>query len=178
MAKALTSKDVKSVLVFQGILTLLFGMAVIFWPHLTLAVLIYLFGAYILVMGVAHIFKGLSNVSSDMWWALTTLLGVVELGFGVYILRHPTETLSLFIALIGFILIIRGVIEMVIALFDNESDSSSRGIAIFSGLFAVVVGIIILDQKEASGIAFVWLLGIYTIVIGLVEIMAARSIKD
>jgi len=178
MAKALTAQDVHSVLVFQGVLTLLFGVAVVFWPSLTLAILIYLVGAYILVSGIVHIFHSLASMTVDKWWFLTTLLGVVELGFGVYILRHPKETFSVFIGLLGFILIIRGVIELVSALFDTGATGSQRGLAVFSGLFAAVVGIIILDQKAAAGIAFVWLLGIYAIVVGIVELMAARSLNE
>ena len=178
MAQALEAKELRSVLMFQGVITLLFGIAVIFWPGLTLAILIYLFGAYILVSGIVHIVSGLSNLGRDSWAALVALLGLVELGFGVYVLRHPHETFTVFIALIGFILIIRGVIELVSALFDTKSDGGSRGLQVFSGLFAAVVGIVILDQKEAAGIAFVWLLGVYAIVVGILELSAARSITD
>ncbi len=178
MAKAVTAKDVHGVLVFQGILTLLFGVAVIFWPSLTLVILIYLVGAYLLVSGIAHIFHGLASMTHGGYWFLTAVLGLVELGFGVYILRHPAETFSLFIGLLGFILIIRGVMELVGALLDTKADGGSRGMSVFSGLFAAVVGIIILDQKATAGIAFVWLIGIYAIVVGIVELMAARSIED
>jgi len=178
MAKALEAQELRSVLMFQGVITLLFGVAVIFWPGLTLAILIYLFGAYILVSGIVHIVHGLSGLGKDSWAGLVALLGLVELGFGVYILRHPKETFTVFIALIGFILIIRGVIELVSALFDTKSDGGSRGLAVFSGLFAAVVGIIILDQKAAAGVAFVWLLGVYAIVVGILELSAARSISD
>jgi uncharacterized membrane protein HdeD (DUF308 family) len=177
MAKALTSKDVHGVLVAQGVITLLFGVAVVFWPSLTLAILVYLAGAYILVSGIAHIFHGLSTTSTNKWWALTALLGVTELGFGVYILRHPAESFSVFISLIGFILIIRGVIELVSALFDPQSSDTNRGLSVFTGLFAIVVGIVVLDQKAAAGIAFVWLLGIYAITVGIIELMVARSVE-
>ena len=178
MAKTLTSKDVHSALVAQGVITLLFGIAVVFWPSLTIGILIYLFGAFILVSGILRIFRGLANISNDMWWALTALLGIVELGFGVYILRHPHESFTIFISLIGFILIIRGVVELIMALFDSKDLTTSRGMTIFSGALAVLVGIVILNQKAAAGIAFVWLLGIYAMAVGIIQLMVARSIDD
>jgi uncharacterized membrane protein HdeD (DUF308 family) len=178
MAKELLSKDVRSALVFQGVITLLFGVAVVFWPSLSLAILIYLAGAYILVSGVLHVFHGLTKMDMDYHRALNALLGVVELGFGIYILRHPKESFSVFIALVGFILIIRGVIELVSALLNTKATDVVRGISIFSGLFAAVVGIIILDQKAAAGIAFVWLLGLYAIVVGVIEIVAVKRLEE
>jgi len=178
MAKTLIAKDVHAVLVFQGVLTLLFGVAVIFWPGLSVATLIYLFGAYILVSGIVHLFHGLSSTMGDSWWVLVSLLGLVELGFGIYILRHVHETFTVFISLIGFVLIIRGVIQLVSALFDTRADDIKKGITVVSGLFAAVVGIVILNQKAAAGIAFVWLLGLYAIVIGLMELMATRALQE
>jgi uncharacterized membrane protein HdeD (DUF308 family) len=165
-------------MVFQGVLTLLFGVAVVFWPGLTLAILIYLVGAYLLVSGIGHVFVGLSNLVHEKYWFLNTVLGLAEVGFGIYVLRHPHETFTLFIGLLGFILIIRGVIQLVTALLDTSGEMNNRGMTVFMGLFAAVVGIIILDQKVAAGIAFVWVLGVYAIVAGLIELMAARSLES
>jgi uncharacterized membrane protein HdeD (DUF308 family) len=178
MASTLKAKDANAVLVLQGAITLLFGVAVVFWPSLTLSVLVHLFGAYILVSGIAHVFYGLNKAAGDNWWALIGLLGLVELGFGVYALRHPLETFSVFIALLGFILIIRGIVQLVGALLDTQSDDMGRGVTVLSGLFAAVVGIIVLNQKVAAGIAFVWLLGVYAIVVGVLELMTARNLQE
>jgi uncharacterized membrane protein HdeD (DUF308 family) len=178
MAKVLASNDVHSFLVINGVLTLLFGVAVVFWPALSLAILVYLFGAYILISGVLHIIHGITNVNHDIWWPLNAALGLIELGFGVYILRHPHESFDVFIALIGFALIIRGIIQLVATLFDDKSGDTKRWIAAFSGLLAAVVGIFVINQKVAAGVAFVWLLGLYAIVIGVLELSSARGILE
>lgn len=178
MANALVAKDIRMALTLQGVLTLLFGVAVIFWPSLSLSVLTYLFGAYILVSGIIHLFHGLTMPRHESRWVLICLLGLAELGFGIYVLRHPHETFTVFIALIGFILIIRGVVELVSALFDTRSDDVARGMTVVAGLFAAVVGIIILNQKIAAGIAFVWLLGLYAIVVGVMELLAVRELPE
>lgn len=178
MAKVLTSKDVQSFLVIQGVLTLLFGVAVVFWPGLTLAILVYLFGAYILISGILHIVHAISSVTKSKWWPLNGFLGLVELGFGIYILRHPSESFDVFIALIGFALIIRGIVQLVDTLFDDKSSDMSRWMTAFSGTLAAVVGILVINQKVAAGIAFVWLLGLYAIVVGVMELSTARGILE
>lgn len=177
MAKAVTAKDVKNSLVFFGVLTLIFGVAAVFWPSLTIVTLVYLVGAYLLVSGIVHVLHGLVSVGDPgSAWYLTALLGVVELGFGLYMLRHPAETFTKFVVLLGFALIIRGVVEIVGAMFSNFSDGNSRYLAVISGLLALVAGIVILDQRVGGGIAFVWILGAYAIVVGIMSIASARHL--
>lgn len=176
MATGLTAKDAKSSYVLLGVLTLIFGFVTVFWPGLTILTLVYLVGAYLLVSGVVHIVHGISRVSvPESWWYLTALLGVVEVGFGIYILRHPALTFTNFVVLLGFALIIRGVVEFVGALFGNYKEGSSRALALLSGLLALVVGIVILDQRAAAGVAFVWVLGAYAIVVGCMMLAAASN---
>ncbi len=109
------------VLTIRGIAALLFGFAAVFWPQITLVVLIYLFSAYILVVGVIDIVEGLVSITKGgLGWLLKLLLGVLELGVGVYLLRHTAVAFAPLIAIIGFILIAPGVFDSVTAIFDHQ----------------------------------------------------------
>ena len=163
-------------LVLRGVIAILFGVAAVFWPGLTLVTLLYLFAAFLLVSGLFNLIFGISRLGeggvSVLTRVTTPVLGALEVGVGVYLLRHPHVTFTTLILLIGFILIIRGVLEIVEGLFE-EGPSIYRIVMIIIGLLAVLAGILVLFQPAAAGVAFVWILGIYAIVIGSLLLAAA-----
>jgi len=178
MAKAPAIKNERDILVLHGIITLIFGVVAIFWPGLTLLALLYIFGAYILVSGIFNVIHGVSSIEKTKWWSLTTILGVLELGVGVYLLRHTLITFKTLIILIGLILIIRGIIQLTLAIFNEFKDNVSRALSGIFGLLAIVAGIIVLYQKVSGGVAFVWILGVYAIIVGAIQLSAARKLGE
>lgn len=163
-------------LTLKGILAILFGVAAVFWPGLTILTLLYLFGAYILVAGIVDIIHGIGGVSKNMSWFLTLLLGLVELGVGVYLLRHPGVTFTTLILLIGFMLIIRGVFEGVSALSGSHSDTN-RVLMVFASVVAIAAGIFLLFQPASAGVAFVWILGLYALITGPILVALSLDLK-
>jgi uncharacterized membrane protein HdeD (DUF308 family) len=172
MSTASVTRDNWWALVLGGLATLVLGVAVVFWPGLTLTTLLYLFSAFVLAVGVFDVFAGLGTVGSADTWFLPVLLGAFELGVGVYLLRHPGVKFSTFILLIGFTLIARGIVEAVGSYFNVLTGVKSQALSYLCGLAALVAGIIILFSKESGGTSFVWLLGLYAIVVGTLQIAA------
>jgi uncharacterized membrane protein HdeD (DUF308 family) len=117
-----------------------------------------------------------AGIGEGGWWPLEILLGVFELGVGVYLLRHPEVTFATFILLIGFVLIARGVIDIV-STFFGEGTATDRMLRLLVGALALVVGIVVLFQPASSGVAFVWLLGLFAIISGALEIAMAIDAK-
>jgi uncharacterized membrane protein HdeD (DUF308 family) len=152
--------------------TLVFGVAAVFWPGLTLLTLLYLFSAYVLVSGIVNILAGLAIMEAVEAWFLTVALGAFELGVGVYMLRHPHVAFKTFVLLIGFVLIARGIIEVVDAFYSARASARAKTMTYVSGLAALVVGIVVLFAKASQGVTFVWLLGLYAIVVGTMHIAA------
>jgi uncharacterized membrane protein HdeD (DUF308 family) len=138
-------------------------------------VLLYLFSAFVLISGVVDVLAGLSVVSKIESWFLPVVLGVFQLGVGVYLVRHTAVKFSTFVILIGFTLIARGVFEAVVAFFNHKAVIKTLAISYVCGLGGVVAGIIILFAKQAQGVSFVWLLGLYAIVIGTLHITELGS---
>ncbi|HUC95708.1 MAG TPA: DUF308 domain-containing protein [Candidatus Saccharimonadia bacterium] len=179
MAKKIISNEVRELLLWQGFFAVAFGITAVFWPHLTTTVLLYIIGAYLLVSGVLHIGSGVSTMNDRQnWWLLTTVLGAAELGFGVWMLRHPTEVFSTFITLVGFVLIIRGLIELVSMVFNGSGDVGHDKVSVFSGFLAIVAGILVLYQTNSASVAFVWIVGVYAIVVGAVQLALAKRLSE
>jgi len=169
----MNEENLKTAGVFEGVLAILFGIAAVFWPDITIVTLLYLFAGFILASGIINFLVGIFSISrGGSHWLLKSILGLVQLGAGVYLFRHPTVTFATFILIIGFVLITRGVIDIVLA-FTNETTATNKTMLSISGLLSVLVGIVILFQPAASGVAFVWLLGLFALISGPIIIAAS-----
>ena len=152
-------------MVLRGIAGILFGIAAVFWPALTLVTLVYIFSIYILISGVIDIVESILALRRKESWVWKLLLGFVELGVGVYLVRRPGVSFATLILLIGLTFIAKGVFEVVMALLEDFS-ATERTLMIISGALAIVVGIVVLLQPAAGGVAFVWVLGLYALLTG------------
>lgn len=158
-----------------GVATLLFGIAALFWPALTLATFVFLFSAYVLAWGVVSIVRGFTSVSTDSLWWLKLLFGVVAVGVGVYLVRHPGVSFATLILLTGFTFIIQGVFDVVGALFGDMKSATGKTLAMIGGALGIVAGVFILMQPVTGGIAFVWIVGLYALLFGPVLIAASMD---
>ncbi len=178
MSAASITKENWWALVSGGAATIIFGVAVVFWPGLTLLVLLYLFSAYVLINGMVNISAGISSIGQADSWFLPVALGLFELGVGVYLLRHTTVKFNTFIILIGFVLIARGIIEAINAYYDAKATTKVQALSYLSSLAALVAGIVILFvAKESQGVDFVWILGLYGIGVGTLQLAALSEGK-
>lgn len=162
-------------------IALVFGIAATFWPGITLVTLVYLFGGFVLASGVVSLVLGLTNVyDKDLSFlsrVLAIVLGIVEVGIGVYLLRHPFVSFATMILIIGFALIIRGVIDIFTGLFE-PGGAMYRLVMVVAGLVAGIAGVLLLFQPASAGVAFVWILGIYALITGPLLIALAIDIKN
>jgi len=165
--------------IIEATLTLFFGISAIFWPGITLVVLVYLFSAFILGFGIIQLVVGLMSIRRRSSWWVTVLLGAVTIGVGVYLVRTPDISFATFILLVGFVLIVRGLLDIMRAFTDRATtrDSVYRTFLTLVGAAGIVAGILILLQPVAGGVAFVWILGLYAFIIGTLEIVAAFELR-
>lgn len=162
--------------VVTGIVTIFFGIAALFWPGLTLATFVYLFSAFILVLGLTSIIKSLVSIKSftGTWW-FSLMFGILALGLGVYLVRHPSVSFETLILLVGFTFIVRGVFDVMEGIFGGRS-AGANVLFFIAGILGVLAGIFMLNQPVAGGVAFVWILGLYALVTG--PLLIAMSVKE
>ncbi len=172
----MSNENMRWALMVEGIAAILFGIAAVFWPGLTIVTLLYLFATFVLISGLINMGGGLMSIGrKGSSWVMRTILGILQLGVGVYLLRHPKVTFATFILLIGFSLIVRGVFELVMAFTDQDNVGHPVFLGI-AGALGVLVGIVILFQPVAGGVAFVWVLGLWALVTGPMTIAMANQI--
>ena len=166
----------KNLMIFEGMASIAFGIAAVFWPGLTVKTLLYLFASYVLVIGLINIMNGIFQIKTNpSSWFLKLVLGALELGVGVYLLRHPVVTYATFVLLIGFTLIFNGIFRLVIS-FSEKISSTMRTMLLIGGALGLLAGIVVLFQPAASGVAFVWILGLYALLTGPIMLAAAHDV--
>lgn len=165
----------KTALVLQGVVAILFGIAAVFWPGLTTVTLVYLFAAFLLIDGIIALIWGLMKLGTPLKGILIILLGLLELGLGLYLMRNPEVAFATLILILGFGLIVRGVFSFVHA-FTGGGSSTAKTMHAILGVLGVVVGIFILAQPVAGGLAFVWVLGLYALIAGPVMIAMSSDL--
>lgn len=175
MSKSNIATELWWVGLVEGLAAILFGIAALFWPGLTIVTLVTLFSAYVLVWGIAEIIYGLSSIGKGTWF-LPLIFGVFSLGVGVYLVRHPQVTFATFILLIGFTFIVRGIVDIVGAFLSGQM-ATARVLSIIVGVIAILAGIVVLKQPVASGVAFVWILGLFALVYGPITIALSYDLK-
>jgi uncharacterized membrane protein HdeD (DUF308 family) len=151
--------------VLQAIISILFGIVATFWPALTLVTLVYLIAPFVVAIGLIEVIRSLMTVNyRDTWW-MSLIIGFLTLGVGVYLAHRPHVSFESFVLLIGITFIAWGVIDIAKAFLDHIF-TAHRTYSFISGLAGIIAGIIVLLQPVAGGVAFVWVLGLFSLVYG------------
>ncbi len=153
-----------------GIVAILFGLAAILWPRITLGVLIALFGVYALIDGalaIVHMFRQIR--SRQTWWP-SLLIGIVGIAAGLFVLANPFVSAVVLLYAIAFWAILVGIVEVVAGLFGAQF------MVLVVGILSIVFGFILLGNPIAGALALVLVIGVFAIIRGvLLLIQATRA---
>jgi uncharacterized membrane protein HdeD (DUF308 family) len=153
-------------LVLRGLASIAFGVLAFVWPHLTLTVLVFLFGAYALVDGVFAIAAGVkSHAENKRWWVLL-VEGVLSIIAGVMAFVIPGITALVLLMLIAAWAMVTGVFEVVAAIQLRKYIVGEWLLAL-AGVASILFGIALLWNPNAGALAVVWIIGAYAIVFGV-----------
>lgn len=165
--------------VVAGILSVIFGFVAMIWPGITVGVLALLLAVFIGVTGVVDVVRSVSKFGNSFFsGALRLVLGLLQIGVSVYLLRNvgsglAIATLALIIA-ISFIT--RGVIDIVLA-FDSEASGGTRWFNAIIGGLSILAGLVVVWYPGAATLAWVWVIGFFAIVAGSLQIALGFKAK-
>ena len=163
-------------LLLRGIATIAFGVLAFIWPGLTLLTLVILYGAFALVDGIlalAGAFTGRGEAVPRWWLVLTGLLGIAV---GLLTFFWPGITALVLVLFIGVWAIIRGVMEIAAAI-QLRKEIEGEWLLILLGVLSVLFGLGVLLFPGAGALALIWVIAIYAVAIGMVEIMLAFRLR-
>lgn len=161
----------------SGVLTTVLGALVLLWPGKSLMVAAALFGAYLLLSGIAQVMLAFGLHTSAGGRFLLFLSGAISVVLAVLAFRHFGEGYALLLLAIwvGIGFIFRGTAVTAAAVSDKGQPG--RGWAILSGIVTILAGVITLAYPFDSIAVLTLVVGAWLVVIGLFEIGAAFAIR-
>jgi uncharacterized membrane protein HdeD (DUF308 family) len=161
-------------ILFRGIIALLFGIMALISVEFTLLFLVYLFGAYVFIDGIMAIVVALQERKSSRFWWIVLLIGIVGIIVGILTFIHPGNVALVIFYLIAAWLIVAGFFSVISALFRANG---AEWLGIIGGILSVIIGIIFFLHPTSSILSIVWLLGIFALIYGIIQIIKAFQVK-
>ena len=155
-----------------GLVTLVLGVIVTAHPNGSLNVLAVLIGIAALVLGIFHLIRAFDRTARQRAWLGTA--GLVFVLLGVVLIRHLHLTIALIGLLVGLAWIVQGIAGLMSAVTGPREGAVWWGVF---GALSLIAGIVVIASPEASVTVLAVLVGIWLLVMGLLEIVAALILQ-
>jgi uncharacterized membrane protein HdeD (DUF308 family) len=145
------------------------GIMIISWPDATLKIVAFLFGLWLLALGVVRIVQAVAGRGRE--GSERAILGVIGVFFfvaGVVALRNLLASVVLIVTLIGLMWLIGGLMELVSAFGGARGRYRMWHVAL-AGL-SIIAGIVVLVWPDLSLRTLVYVTGVWLIVTGLLQV--------
>lgn len=154
-----------------GVGSVVVGVLMLVWPDATLGVAAVLFGLWLLVHGVRRIAEAvMATWANPGARALASIIGVLFVVAGVLCLRDLLVSLAVVVTLIGVTWLVAGIFELAGAISGPGTAAERVMSAVLPGALSILGGIAVLVWPSISLITFVYVTGIWLIVMGLVQV--------
>ena len=162
------------VLLFLGISSLVVGIIAVVWPAVTVLVLAVLLAVYLIVSEIFEIIRGFGSGLSGGMRALLFITGILSVILGLLMFRGAFQAVEILAILVGIGFLFRGFG----AIFLAAEEKEGRGWNIFGGIIMLIGGVVILVWPAISLVTLAWVAGIWLIVGGIFEIIAAFRLRS
>ena len=171
----LLARNWKSV-ALRGVIAILFGIAIVALPGVTLAILNTLFGFFILIGGFLFLVAAVRQRHTDEPWWLLLIEGILGIIAGILILSSPGITALFVIYLIAAWAIISGIFQIVAAI-QLRRQIQGEWLLIVSGIFSVIFGLLLAVLPGVGALTILWIIGAYTIAFGITQLILALRLR-
>ena len=161
----------------RGIFMAIFGIIALVSPGIALLTLVWLFGLYAILDGIAAIVIGI-RTRGEPHWVWTIVQGVVSVLAGIIALIWPGLTALALLFVVAFWAIVLGIGEIGGAFASRRSGSTAWGWTLAAGILNVIFGVVLLIWPAGGILALVWLVGIFTLAGGIALIVLAFKVRS
>lgn len=163
-------------LALRGVVAVLFGLAALIWPGLTLTALVLLFGAYSLVDGIFAVVSAFARAGRERGWWAFLVEGLLGIAAGIVTLLWPGITGLVLLLFIAAWAIVTGVVEIVAAI-RLRREIEGEFLLGLSGVLSVIFGLILIARPGAGAVAVAWLIGAYALLFGALLLALAFRLR-
>jgi uncharacterized membrane protein HdeD (DUF308 family) len=158
------------VLLVAGLLSLAFGIWIVFEPVHAAHTVAVLLGLWLLVVGIVD----LVHAGSARHRGSAVLSGIILIALGIVLVFKPNLPVKVVAILFGIAILIGGIVRIVSAIADR---SYGWGWRLVLGLISTTLGIVIVIWPTATvGVVF-WIAGICAMLTGIAWIVASFGLR-
>lgn len=161
----------------RGVVALLFGVATLYNPALTLVVLVFLFGAYSFIDGIFSVVTAIANRGGQPYRIALLLGGIVGIAIGAVTYFTPNVTALALLFLIAAWAIVTGIAQIVAAIRLRKMISGEWLLAL-AGVLSVLFGVFLAAAPGAGALAVTLWIGAYAILFGILLIALAFRLRS
>ncbi len=163
--------------VIRGIAAIVFGVIAFVYPGLTIAVLVLLFGAWVLVDGVFRMVGAIGHRASDSDWGFNLIIGILGIIIGFLTFHAPGITaLALVIYIAAWALMI-GATEIAVAI-KLRREIKGEWFLILMGLASIVFAILLLWNPVLGAATLIWIMAWYAVIFGVLAIIFGLRLRS
>jgi len=162
-------------LAVHGAAAVVFGLATLVWPEISLWSLVLLWGAFAFVDGVTAVSAALADrmLIHRGWVAVRGVAGIVA---GIVTFVWPSMTAVALLAVIATWSLIIGGSRIAFAI-SARKQLSGAGVVGIGGALLVLLGVLLLADPGAGAIGITWAIGWAAFVSGCLELWLAASVR-
>ncbi|WP_414551762.1 HdeD family acid-resistance protein [Anabaena sp. CCY 0017] len=160
----------------RGAIAIIFGLAALFWPDITLTALIFIFAAFVLVSGVLLAIAAFRDGLTHTHGWIMLLEGAIGIAVGIMAFIWPGITALVLLYLIAAWAIVTGVLE-IIAAIQIRKEIQNEWLLAIAGIASVLFGILLLVWPLAGALAILWIIGAYAIIFGILLLILAFRLR-
>jgi len=166
----ITSKQITSgnwwLVALQAVVAIIFGLVIIAWPQLSLAIFVYLFGAFVVVYGIFTMGLAFSRRKASVGWWIILLGGFFIMIVGIVTFVYPHVTAQFLAYPVAIWALLVGIIELVHA-FSPAVSVAHRWLVALGGLLSLLLGVFLFVRPGSGILSLTWLIGAFCIVYGV-----------
>lgn len=166
------------VLAARGLLAIAFGVLAFLVPGLTLAVLVALVGAYLLVDGAAMLIALVRGdpIARRSAWSVG-IIGVLGVIAGIGAFLWPEITALSLLYLTAAWAIVMGAFQIVAAISLRREIEGEFWLAL-GGIISILFGVLLVVNPSAGLLSLTWLVGLWAIVFGIANLVLAWRLRE
>ena len=159
----------------MGVISIIIGILIIAYPVGVVRIAAVILGIWLLLSGVVQLVMAFDSRQNTTNRVLSAITGVLGIGLGILAFQSLTNRIELLVLFIGLWWLMRGFVVLFAG--AGSRSAGSNGWAIFAGILGIIAGIVVLVYPISSLGVLVVFTGIWLIVLGVVEILAAFMLK-
>ena len=162
-------------LAVHGVAAVLFGLATLVWPSITLWALVVLWGAFAFVDGITVLTAAITDrMLVNRGWV--AFWGLTSIAAGVVTFVWPSITAMALLFVIAAWAFLVGGSRIVFAVSTREQLHGTWAIAL-GGVALVLLGVILVVDPGAGAIGVTWAIGWLAVVYGGYELWLASVVR-